>query len=102
MKQESPQPGVEIGPSVSILQALIRNRHLFIFTLMKVAYTALFTLAATAVNACDSTLCEGATVLRVVPCTKECMGRPCHLYDCPDSLYTYICGKDKTKCDEIW
>ncbi|SCO76477.1 uncharacterized protein FRV6_00689 [Fusarium oxysporum] len=52
---------------------------------MKLIYTALFALAATAVNACDSTLCEGATVLRVVPFP-----------------YTYICGKDKTKCDEIW
>ncbi|KLO97300.1 thioredoxin [Fusarium fujikuroi] len=34
---------------------------------MKLIYTALFALAATAVNACDSTLCKGATVLRVVP-----------------------------------
>ncbi|KAG7406207.1 Thioredoxin-1 [Fusarium oxysporum f. sp. rapae] len=69
---------------------------------MKLIYTALFALASTAVNACYSSLCEGGTVLRVVPCTKECMGRPCHLYECPDSPYTqYICGKDKTKCDEI-
>ncbi|KAI7772240.1 hypothetical protein LZL87_007601 [Fusarium oxysporum] len=68
---------------------------------MKLIYTALFALASTAVNACYSSLCEGGTVLRVVPCTKECMGRPCHLYECPDRPYTYICGKDKTNCDEI-
>ncbi|KAF5018395.1 hypothetical protein F66182_9624 [Fusarium sp. NRRL 66182] len=69
---------------------------------MKFFYTALLALTATAVNACESTLCEGASVLKVVPCTKECMGRPCHLYECSDSPYTYICGRDKTKCDEIW
>ncbi|KAK7430737.1 hypothetical protein QQZ08_002781 [Neonectria magnoliae] len=69
---------------------------------MKFIHAALVALTATAANAaCDSTLCNGAIPLRTIQC-EDCMTGPCTLYDCPDnSIFNYICGQDKTKCQEI-
>ncbi|KAM5383485.1 hypothetical protein ACJZ2D_002178 [Fusarium nematophilum] len=63
---------------------------------MKFIHTALLAIAATAVNACDSALCADAVPLRNIPC-EDCMTGPCMLYDCPNSIFSYICGPDKTK-----
>lgn len=56
---------------------------------MKFISAILFTLAATAANACDDTICTGATRLNEIDC-PECITGPCHLWSCPDSIFSVI------------
>ncbi|RSL50376.1 hypothetical protein CEP54_011939 [Fusarium duplospermum] len=67
---------------------------------MKFISTVLFAFAVATANACEETMCAGATRLDVIEC-PECIPGPCHLWDCPDSIFSYICGDDKTKCERI-
>ncbi|KAL6362052.1 hypothetical protein LRP88_05535 [Fusarium phalaenopsidis] len=67
---------------------------------MKFINAILFTLTAAVANACEETMCADATLQIEIEC-PECITGPCHLYSCPESIFSYICGEDKTKCELI-
>lgn len=54
---------------------------------MKFINTVLFTLGAVTANACEEAICADATLQVEIEC-PECITGPCHLYSCPESIFS--------------